>query len=166
MVIRNAIDAYGEVGIYYEPGGFTVVTRVEQLGGDGLPLTNDYRWRKERPRISPLDPLRYLMGLSFAKPGEFRLIAIVVSTELIPSFGAEKWSEERARSIFAGGARQLPPDFHNTSYHGHFCHVLVYKYLKPEGQIAQLEPPSASASNRDFVRTVLQDAGIMQKLPR
>lgn len=159
--ILDALKNYPDIGLFAARGGFTLVTRVEQIDPNWRPIAGDYRWRSDRPSVSPLSPFNYFREMLFAPPGEFRMIAFMVTSDLKPEFGGEEWDEAQARSKFNEGAKILPEVFRKIPYAGHYCHVLIYNYSKPLAQIAKLQEPSDGVGD---VELQLTNAGIWDKL--
>jgi hypothetical protein len=97
----------------------------------------------------------------FAPPGNFRMIAFMVTIDLMPKFSGEAWTEDEARKKFLEGAKILPDSFRNIAYSGHYCHVLIYNYDKPLAKMAKLDDGAAGVAAVDVQ---LVRAGIWNKL--
>jgi HEAT repeat protein len=161
--IQAALADYHSFGLFAAPGGFTLVTRVEQIDPNWKPLPGEYRWRADRPSVSPLYPFSFFREMLFAPPGKFRMIAFMVTTDLKPEFSAEPWTEDEARKKFLQGAKVLPDSFSKIPYAGHYCHVLIYNYDKPLAKMAKVDNEGAGVGVAE-VETQLTNAGIWNKL--
>jgi HEAT repeat protein len=159
--ILDALKNYPDIGLFAATGGFTLITRVEQIDPHWKPVADDYRWRADRPAVSPLMPFNYLREMLFAPPGEFRLIAFMVTSDLKPEFAGEEWDEAAASVKFNQGAKVLPENFRTIQYAGHYCHVLIYNYSKPLAQVAKLQDAGEGVGG---VELQLTSAGIWDKL--
>jgi len=169
--LQAAIGDSTGFGLYAANGGFTLITRVEQIDPDWKPLPGEYRWRPDRPGISPLNLAAYFHELLFAPPGEFRMVAFMVTTEPNPAFSGQL-SYESVRELYNNGAPTLPACDPTAkpmmlscqTFKGHFCHVLIYNYKKPVGKL--IPELLNSGAGMPGVRAQLEASGIWSKLPR
>jgi hypothetical protein len=159
--IVNAFADYRSVGLFAAPRGFTLITRMEQIDPAWKPLASKYRWRSERPSVSLLS-WDFFREMLFAPPGDFRLIAVMVTTDLTPKFKGDEWSFEEAANKFQDHAAHVLPDsFHDIPYSGHYCHILIYNYSKPLDHLAKLLGPTDGVGD---VQLQLAQAGVWSKL--
>jgi HEAT repeat protein len=156
--LASALQATGfeECGVFEAPGGFALVTQVERIREDGSSAPRQ-RWSGGKAR--PLDLFDYLGRLFLQRPGEFRLIAFLVTTEDDLGRGATL-SEAEARVLFLAGARSLPPRIGRLPLDSRSCHVLIYHFERQHGAAVVLYPSSLPA------REHLRKAGLWGQLAR
>jgi hypothetical protein len=151
QVLSNALRAAGfdEVGVYDAPGGFMLVTKVERIHADGSSFQGKERWTSEKEPLRSLSLAEYLKALFLEKPGQFRLMAFVVSTGFETTDRTKILTEEFARRAVVRGARgELPEDIASKPLAGHKCQVLIYHFEKrPGGGVRVLLPSELSAQN-------------------
>lgn len=124
---------YTDVSFYRIPTGVAVVTRLEQIDEDGVPLGDDERWSlmPARPQIRSLrDVIRALFS---ADPGYFRLIifAFTSDPDLTPeeSSAGESLASEDALDWLQSGGAFLPSSTRNESFtDDHRCIALIYEF--------------------------------------
>jgi hypothetical protein len=97
---------YRDRAWYSVPGGFALVTRLEQVGDDGSPRPGDARWSTV-PRFGSFSLRDYLRALLQATPGHFRVIAFVVTDQDFDST-PKPMTEELASEWAESGAPRLP----------------------------------------------------------
>jgi len=97
---------YRDRAWYSVPGGFALVTRLEQVGDDGSPRPGDARWSTV-PRFGSFSIRDYLRALLQATPGHFRVIAFVVTDQDFDST-PKPMTEELASEWAESGAPRLP----------------------------------------------------------
>jgi HEAT repeat protein len=156
--LEHALAAAGfkENGVFQVPGGFALVTRMERIRADGSSEPHD-RWVGGKAR--PLDLTDYLGRLFLLRPGEFRLIAFLVTTASDLGGGAEI-TEAAARELFLAGARELPLRIGELKFAGHSCHVLIYHFERKHAAASLVRPSSHST------REHLAKAGLWSQLAR
>lgn len=81
--LAAALDAAGyfEKAYYAVPGGFALVTRLEQIRDDGMSEKEPERWSIEMPRLKEFSLRSYLRALFVAPRGRYRLIVFVTTPE-------------------------------------------------------------------------------------
>ncbi|MBL8439052.1 MAG: hypothetical protein JNM61_12700 [Zoogloeaceae bacterium] len=133
-VARRMVAALDEARYEYSflavgTQGFALVTRMEQFRPDGAP--SPARWSREPPRVGELGLMEFIQALFRAPPGQYRVIALVVSDEARERGGADR-GEGRFDALFDCGANRLPqalavvPFTANTR-----ADALVYEFAKP-----------------------------------
>ncbi len=133
-VARRMVSALDEARYEYSflavgTQGFALVTRMEQFRPDGAP--SPARWSREPPRVGELGLMEFIQALFRAPPGQYRVIALVVSDEARERGGADR-GEGRFDALFDCGANRLPqalavvPFTANTR-----ADALVYEFAKP-----------------------------------
>ena len=112
------------------PGGFSIVTRIEQTDAGGEPLNGRARWSATIEPMSSFSIAAYLRALLTASPGYFRVLVLVVSDEPFAESGArarlstlERWSRQ--------GLNALPQEVRAAPYRpAHQITALVYEFEK------------------------------------
>jgi HEAT repeat protein len=157
--LAAALEATGfeENGVFEVPGGFALVTRVERIHEDGSPDLTD-RWTDSKS--VPLDLTDYLGTLFLHRPGQFRLIVFLVTTEDALADTRSAPSEEWARSLYLVGARVLPHKIGELPVASQHCHVLIYHFERRHGAAVVLYPSSLST------REHLRKAGLWAQLSK
>jgi hypothetical protein len=123
------------------PEGFAMVTRLEQINEDGMPVSETTRWPVEidSPGFSLA---RYLEALFHAPEGRYRVIVFVVTSEPVaPS--RERPTQREMLGYLSGGADRLPPPLRDAAYTPeHRCTALVYEFERRglQGRAALLVP--------------------------
>jgi hypothetical protein len=147
--LRSAFlrGGYEKIGYYHIPGGFVVVTQLEQFDPTtGAPLAGANRWSTSvaPPRIFTLE---YFRALIRGNSGHFRVIAFAVTNTLFNQTGKVVTSAQAAR-LAAGGSNALPPDIKEQPYAEDYrCTALVYEFLQPNsGQAKFVSSSSLLAS--------------------
>jgi hypothetical protein len=73
-------NGYSERSYYAVPGGFVLVTRLEQIESNGKPMSMPARWSAQTSLSSNhFSMIDYLRALLKAPPGYYRVIAFVVT---------------------------------------------------------------------------------------
>jgi hypothetical protein len=143
-ILTQALESLGYVdrAYYYVPGGFVLVTKIEQINEKGEPLSDPGRWSiKVRP-IGKLSWQGYLKSLFFTTPGYFRILAFVVTNKSFSS-SRTKVSRQTALEWLYYGMNILPYEIGQNKYSkDHYCTILIYEYKKPESDEAILDVPS------------------------
>jgi len=155
--LAAALEASGfeENGVFEVPGGFALATQLERIRADG---SSDSRERWTDSKAFPLDLADYLGRLFLRRPGQFRLIAFLVTTENNLANSHTLPSEGWARSLSLAGARMLTPQIGSLDFSGRSCHVLIYHFQRRHGGAVVLDPSPLST------REHLRRAGIWAKL--
>jgi HEAT repeat protein len=120
-----SIDPRFESGLFGSPGGFVMLSRLERIKPDGAPMPAEYRFAEGD--IPPLNLIDALGRLFFEKPGHFRIIAFIVTTE------ANFDSSERELPSIQSGGTILPPDIANDTLEGKHVYALVYSFQRKRG---------------------------------
>jgi len=160
--LQAALESVGYVerSYYPVPGGFALVTRLEQIDAKGVPV-DPGRWSMAvapRRLFSPADFLRVLFT---APEGNYRVIAFVVSDQpfrttdtAVDARDAQDWLDQ--------GLDRLPPALARQAFSDdHGCTALVYQFRK----IADDEPV-ANPDGATPALTQLTNSGILAALAR
>ena len=141
-ILRNA--RFESWGFYRTPGGFAVVTRVEQLDSQsGMPLAGTARFPSE-PRVASTSIFDALFTIRRPE-GFYRVFAFVLTTDVRP--GAPVTDEAQmfriARRWAVAGAPDLPNELRGEAISAdHRLFVLVYEFEHAVGGATHLIAPS------------------------
>jgi hypothetical protein len=142
QALREA--GYDPISYYWVPGGFAIVTRLEQFAEDGTPLADpQFRWSNEvaPPRVFGLRS--YLQALFTSPPGRFRVIVLVVTAEPFRQDVNREVTAAQTEDWIEGGLSRLPVIYRQQPYTPDTaCTALIYEFLKdaPESQVVQRTP--------------------------
>lgn len=159
--LEAAFDAagYSERSYYWIPGGFALVSRLEQIRSDATPVEPPARWAIGTPAVRGgfIDHIRALFN---APPGFYRVIVFTVTDQDFAAGGRAPTSSEAGTWITAGSMR-LPPDVGSRSYgERHYTTALIYEFERPaDGSDARVRTPSSSPG-----RVHLEKAGLWRAL--
>ncbi len=160
--ISRAIDACGyvEKSYYGVPGGFALVTRLEQIDPrSGQPLDPPDRWSADIRWSGRFSIKEYLQALFFGRRGHFRVFVFLITNQpfyqhdqQVSKAEAEKWLRQ--------GYNRLPSELGRRPYRSeHSCTVLVYEFQTDESGESRLVKLSNFSSH-----THLERAGILAQL--
>ena len=121
---------YENPGYYGIPGGFVMVTRLEQFDSKtGAPLAGANRWSTS-PAPPPIFSVEYFRTLIKGTSGHYRVIALVVTDQPFTRTGKEVTVSEAAK-LSARGSNALPADIKEQPYTENFqCSAFVYEFLQ------------------------------------
>jgi hypothetical protein len=141
---------YSERSYYAVPGGFALVTRVEQIEDDGRPK-GERRWAMDtvvRAEFSLETVLEALRALFARRAGLFRLLVLVLTPEeWIPAAG-EALDAEETRGLVAAGLVRPPRELTGLALtDDHHVTLLVYEIEKDAAE-HELEVVPAGSSPR------------------
>jgi YVTN family beta-propeller protein len=149
----GALDqrGYAEKSFYAVPGGFALVTQVEQINEDGTSKDEPARWSAKKQPLRTFSLAEYITALLTAPPGHYRLIVFIVTPIPFTQSGAAV-SEEQAREFLSAGLNKLPQAIGDTLMTNNLaCTALIYEF---EERIAGKKPTIMNPSNltgRDHV---------------
>lgn len=160
--INAALDVSGyfERSYYAVPGGFALVTRLEQINPDGTPMEGDNRWQVEVGPIRSFSLEAYLRALFTSSPGYFRIVVFIVTPY---PFSQADASVDRQDAIawLSRGAHILPPEIGNLPYtERHSCTALIYEFEKIAGE----QKARTLIPGRMLGRTHLEKSGLWDGL--
>jgi len=118
---------YTQRSYYPVPGGFAVVTRVEQFANDGSPTENG-RWFNEIPVPKSFSLQGYQSGLFVAPTGHYRVVAFIVTANSLTQPGTSLPKAEEA--LWAGGGKTLPSAVASKPLGRARCTALVYEFTQ------------------------------------
>jgi len=130
-VIDAALDAsgYSELSWYQAPGGFVMVSRLEQINEDASPRDPPHRWSidVEPPEVFSLSS--YLKALFTAQKGYFRILAFVVASEPVTQDTSVEIEREEALEWIESGAMTLPASIREHPFSAeHTVTALIYEF--------------------------------------
>jgi HEAT repeat protein len=119
------VDQHFESSLFAAPGGFVMLVRLERINPDGTPLPGDLRWVYG---TLPLQGVGDFVGrLFFEKPGYFRVVAFVITSEKNFGYGAKLLPELRS------GGTELPDEVSQMPFKGKTCCALIYAFERKSG---------------------------------
>jgi hypothetical protein len=159
--LDSAFDATGYVerSYYWIPGGFALVSRIEQIRADASPVDPPARWAVATPRVRDgfLDHLRALFN---AAPGFYRVIVFAVTDRDFAAGPRDPTSDE-ARRWASGGSLRLPAEVGARPYSDrHDTTALIYEFERPADQ----SPPHVTVPSNSPGRIHLERAGLWEAL--
>ena len=161
--LEGAFDTagYGERSYYSIPGGFALVSRIEQIRPDASSVDAPARWAVETATVRAgfIDHIRALFN---APPGFYRVIVFTVTDQDFAAAGRAPTSAE-ARAWITSGSLRLPPDVGSRPYSAqHYTSALIYEFeRRADRSEAGVRTPSNSPG-----RVHLEKTGIWQALAR
>ncbi|MQA29418.1 MAG: hypothetical protein GEU82_06200 [Luteitalea sp.] len=159
--LEGAFDAagYGERSYYWIPGGFALVSRIEQIRSDATPVEPPARWAVETPKVSEgfIDHIRALFN---APPGFYRAI-VFTATDQDFAAGDRAPTSNEARNWISSGSLRLPETVGLRPYsERHYTTALIYEFERRADQSeARARVPSDSLG-----RVHLERAGLWEAL--
>ena len=141
------VDPNFEARLFGAPGGFVMLTKVEQIDQDGNPTPE--RWLSYRKPPSALS--EYLVALFLAPPGYYRAIAFVFTSENMLG------SSNKPLPPFSEGALDLPDDVAGIPLSARAAYVLVYSFQRRD--LGQPRPYNAVSASVHLARS-----GLVQRL--
>jgi hypothetical protein len=132
--LSRALETAGhsERAYYGIPGGFALVTRLEQTDAQGYPMSGAERWALQPPRLRSFSLGGYLSALFRARPGYFRVLVFAVTSA---PFSHEGPPPGRAEALewLNKGADRLPRSLVERPFTvAHAVTALVYEFEIPD----------------------------------
>lgn len=127
--LQQALDACGyfEQSYFAVPGGFALVTRLEQFNDDGTCRPGKDRWNISLKPTS-FNMADYFRALFWGRKGRYRLIVFIV-TDRVFAEKDEGIRGEDARQWLRTGAKYLTPTLAAQPFgKNHRCTALVYEF--------------------------------------
>lgn len=162
-VLRAALlgASYDNLRYYSAPGGFVLLTRIEQTDAQGYALPGAERWSAAVANEAGKSLVGYFKAIFLPTVGHFRVIAFVVTNETISHFQAPP-QKGTAISWLQQGADGLDDHVgalpYGPSYH---CTALVYEFRQGDDGTGELVVP-----NELSVQAHLAASHIARGLPR
>jgi len=135
---------YAQTSYYAVPGGFGLVTRIEQINTDGTPKAPPNRWATATAPPAHFSLSEYMKALLTANAGRFRIIVFVLTKYPFTQTSATVTREE-AMTWLPNGANRLPSSIGDEPCTpSHLCTALIYEFELPETKNqAVLNKPSS-----------------------
>jgi HEAT repeat protein len=121
----QAVDQGFESGVFTVPGGFAMLARLERIAADGSPLGGENHWAYGELR--PMSLSDYIGRLFLEKPGYFRILAFVITSEPILHHG------DGTLPSPSSGWAGLPDALRVEKFKNKTAYVLVYSYERSAG---------------------------------
>lgn len=161
--LSAALDAsgYAEKSYYGIPGGFALVTRLEQINDDGSPKPAPARWNTDVKPLGEFSLRAYLRALFSARVGYYRILVFAV-TDVAFAQQDTTVSQEEAMEWLYGGLNRLPRRLAARLFTpDHACTALIYEFIKPE-----TDDPYIKLPGRLTGKMHLQRANLWTELER
>lgn len=162
--LRQALQAngYTQRSYFQTPGGFALVTQLEQFKPDGSPKTGANRWKDYPVQENFEGVWDYLKSLVMPTPGNFRLFVFVVTDQPYGQ-SQRRVGKEEAVGWLSTGLNRLPPKIAQMPLNAqHYLDVLVYEFEAPQGtKLCQQKWPGIVNA-----QTHLQKTGLDHSLDR
>jgi hypothetical protein len=152
-------NGYVETSYFAVPGGFALVTRLEQIDSGGVPKHPPARWSIGPPQVRTFSLGEYMRALLTGNPGYYRVLVFTVTPTPFTE-SDKKLTEEEARNWLVSGLNVLPNEIGSRAYtQNTACTVLIYEFERLENQTPHLLDPSPLDA-----RSHLMNSGIWQGL--
>ncbi|WP_144063562.1 hypothetical protein [Caballeronia insecticola] len=159
--LRDLIDAagYDWRQFYAFPGGFAMVTRVEQTRPDWTPMPPPNRWAVNVGEIKNWSIAEVVRRFASAPSGFYQVLVFIVTDQPVVTSGKQATYSDLTSKL-PPGADRLPSAIstRNTA-DGTRCTVLIYEFRKADGQDAAVVVPG-SISARDHLQRSALWAGL------
>jgi HEAT repeat protein len=123
------VDPNFESGLFGVPDGFVLLAKMERTQEDGTPFPKEYRWTRDK--VPPLSLSDYVGRLFYERPGYFRVLAFVVTPQVVTGFGPGEVPD------LSLGAPSLPQELGRAPLKGMNAYVMVYSYRRERGGNAE-----------------------------
>jgi hypothetical protein len=159
--LHAALEAceYFEMSYYSVPGGFAMVTRLEQINRDGTSKEPPDRWAVEVQPLRKFSLKAYLIALFTANPGRYRIIVFIVSPHPFSQADVEV-SRDEAIAWLGSGLDRLPDEIGQLEYtERHKCTALIYEFdqSNPDEPV-EFKEPSDLQGRTHLVKAKLWEA--------
>jgi hypothetical protein len=160
--LRQTLQAtgYAQRSYFQVPGGFAIVTQLEQFKSDGAPKTGANRWKDYPVQENFEGVWDYLKSLVMSTPGNFRIFVFIVTDQ---PFGqsSRRVGKQEAVGWLSNGLNRLPPKIAEMPINPqHYLDVLVYEFEAPAStKLCQQKWPAVLNA-----QTHLQKTGIAGSL--
>lgn len=137
------------------PGGFALVSRLEQIKDDASAMQDPNRWSDQIPPVNSFS--EYMSALFFPRIGYFRIVVFII-TDVSFSQKREVATKQEAMTWLKQGNNILPEDAAKLPLNPNFnCTALIYEYQFTENQKSKL-------SNRFSAQAHLEKANLWNNL--
>lgn len=118
---------YTQISYYRVPGGFAMVTQLEQIDEDGTPKEPG-RWSVKYQPTSKFSLSHIIKSLLTARKGLWRVIVFVVTSHGFTQKDVGI-SKDEAEEWLGRGMIWLPPNIEIITYSDfHYCTALIYEF--------------------------------------
>ncbi len=154
-ILRKALDSCGYLKkrYYYVPDGFALVTKIEQIYGDGTPYSAPNRFNLDREPNFKFNLFNYIKSLFITQKGHYRLIVFIITD--VPLYQSEVYiQKEDAVKWLKSGNELLPSDIGKLKYTEDYkCYALIYEFIKPdyEATLNFVNESDSSLQGRDHL---------------
>ena len=160
-ILATALTKVGHDRTYFVvPGGFAMVTRLEQIEPDGTPKGETDRWNAEVSPLREFSVEAYLRALFSARRGYFRVLVFIVTDRSLTSSGRRAINSDTIKAWRQRGCDSIPRETAQVPYEAsrHRVIALIYEFEKLETQQVFVE------QGRLRVQTHLEKLGLIQAL--
>ena len=155
--LSDLIDAagYDWRQFYDYPGGFAMVTRVEQTTPDWTPMPPPERWAVNVGSIKSWSVGEVIRRFAAAPSGYYQVIVFIVTNQpVVPS--AQQATYADLTTKLPPGADRLPEGISSRVADKETrCTVLIYEFRKSDGQDAAVIVPGSLDARDHLQRTAL-----------
>jgi hypothetical protein len=150
---------YVERSYYWVPGGFALVSRIEQIRPDATPVDPPARWAIDSPQVRT-GLIDYIRALFDAPPGFYRVIVFAVTDQDFAA-GPRPPSSAEAQAWASSGSLRLPAALGSRPYtQDHYTTALIYEFERRADRAeAEIRTPSNTPG-----QVHLQSTGLWQAL--
>jgi HEAT repeat protein len=134
---------YSHAALYEVGDGIAIVAPMERVEADGRPVHGPDRWLT-RPS-KPQSVREWVSRLFVSRPGEFRMIAVVVTADPALGVSGGEWDLLAAEDYGLGGARWLRDELKEEPLAGRRVVGLVYHFHRRPGALGEVLRPSSIA---------------------
>ena len=124
-------NGYNEHKFYQFPGGFALVTRMEQMEADGTSKANSERWILDNSStLEQFSVTAYLRALFTASPGYYRVFVFIVTTNpIMQSTNGPR--PDDAMNWLVGGLNTLPETIGELDFADNYAGTaLIYEFVR------------------------------------
>jgi len=156
-------NGYTRRSYFHVPNGFALVTQLEKIDHDAFSIPEPNRWSTSGDDVSILFSIQdYIFSLFNAKPGYYRCIVFVITTDLY-SFSDSTLSWEEKDKWLNDGVIKLPRTVGKKKFtEDYTVMALIYEFKKLENEEdAEMIIPSSNSGMRH-----LDHSGIIKSLEK
>lgn len=126
-------NGYEQRSYFQTPGGFALVTQMEQFKADGSPKTGANRWKDYPVQENFEGVWEYLKSLVMSTPGNFRIFVFIVTDQPYGQ-SSRRVGKQEAVGWLSNGLNRLPPRIAAMPINDqHYLDVLVYEFEAQQG---------------------------------
>jgi hypothetical protein len=156
-VLTSALDQndYIEKKYLYVPNGFALVTQVERIDENGYSITGSARWNDDvRIPFGDFNVKRYLNALFKAKPGYYRCIVFIVTSDNFKTSGPSP-DRKLVDTWFTDGFNHLPEALMAWNFtKRHVVTAEIYEFKKSDsGTTVKLVVPATPPGNIHLINS-------------